>query len=243
MRLRLSAFLGLALLASAPIAHADPNALWNIVHGKCVVNTAPCVSVNKAEHYAVLKDQRGVAQHLLIPTQRITGIEDRRLLDPATPNFFADAWKEKQAVDSRLPRRMTRDELSLAVNAKSARTQNQLHIHIDCLSIEAHNALAKVVDQVKPQWAPLPVEIAGHHFMAKRVMGRKLRSYNPFIDLAKTLKDPAMEMAQHNLDVVGVYFKEGPGFVVLTDVAFPTIKGMAGGEDIQDHDCTINKRS
>lgn len=241
MRLHLPTFASFLLLTAAPVAHADPNALWNIVHGKCVVDTAPCVSVNKEEHFALLKDQRGVAQHLLIPTERITGIEDKALLDPATPNFFADAWSEKQAVDAKLPRPLHRDELSLAVNAQSARTQNQLHIHIDCLSTKAHDELASVLDEIKPEWAPLPVEIDGHHFMAERVMGETLGNYNPFLALAKTLKDPATEMAYQNLDVVGAYFKEGPGFIILTDTAFPTTTGMAGGEDLQDHSCAIDK--
>ncbi len=34
-------------------------------------------------------------------------------------------------------------------------------------------------------------------------------------------------MAYQNLDVVGAYFKEGPGFIILTDTAFPTTTGMA----------------
>lgn len=241
MRLRLTAVACLALLASAPLAHANPNALWNIVHDKCVVDIAPCVSVNKDEHYAILKDLRGVAQHLLIPTLRITGIEDKTLLDPATPNFFADAWNERSAVDSKLPRPLTRDEMSLAVNAQNARTQNQLHIHMDCLSPDAHEALTKVADAVTPEWAPLPVEIAGHHFMAERVMGETLGGYRPFIELAKTLKEPETEMAQHNLDVVGANFKDGPGFIVLSDTSFLTPTAMAGGEDIQDHTCAIDK--
>ncbi len=80
---------------------------------------------------------------------------------------------------------MHRDELSLAVNAQSARTQNQLHIHIDCLSTKAHDELASVLDEIKPEWAPLPVEIDGHHFMAERVMGETLGNYNPSRDWPK----------------------------------------------------------
>ncbi|MCM2291344.1 CDP-diacylglycerol diphosphatase [Allorhizobium sp. BGMRC 0089] len=240
MRFRLAALACLALVTAAPLAHADPDALWKIVHNKCVVNTAPCVSVNKEQHYALLKDLRGVAQHLLIPTDKITGIEDKALLDPQTPNFFADAWTEQKAVDSKLPHPLPRDEVSLAVNAENARSQNQLHIHIDCLSVDAHKELTKVADEVKPEWAPLPVEVAGHHFIAEKVMGETLGSYKPFIELAKTLKDPATEMAKRNLVVVGANFKEGPGFIVLTDTSFLTATGMAGGEDVQDHSCAID---
>lgn len=225
-----------AVLAASPAAHADSNALWNIVHNKCVVTTKPCTVVNTAEHYALLKDLRGVAQHLLIPTDKITGIESPALLDPKTPNFFNDAWKEQLAVDAKLPHPLPRDALSLAVNAQNSRSQNQLHIHIDCLSIQSHDALTKVANQLGTTWQPLPVEIAGHHFKAEKVEGDTLGSYNPFLELAKTLKDPSTEMAKQNLVVVGANFASGPGFIVLTDEAAPN----HGGEDVQDHTCAID---
>lgn len=225
-----------AMLAASTVAHADSDALWNIVHNKCVVATKPCTVVNTAEHYALLKDLRGVAQHLLIPTDKITGIESPALLDPNTPNFFNDAWKEQTEVDAKLPHPLPRDEVSLAVNAQNARSQNQLHIHIDCLSVESHKALLKVADQLGTTWQPLPVEIAGHHFKAEKVEGETLGSYNPFLELAKTLKDPATDMAKQNLVVVGANFSNGPGFIVLTDEAAP----LHGGEDVQDHTCAID---
>ncbi|NLR98265.1 CDP-diacylglycerol diphosphatase [Rhizobium sp. P38BS-XIX] len=216
-------------------AFADSDVLWKIVHDKCVVQTAPCLSVNKTEHYAILKDLRGIAQVLLIPTDKITGIESPALLDPATPNFFADAWSEKGDVDARVPHAVPRDGMSLAVNALQARSQNQLHIHVDCLSADSRDALKADADKIGADWAPLPNTIAGHQFSAMRVKGETLRDFNPFLALAKTLKDPAKEMGDHNLVVVGADFSDGPGFIVLTDVALPT----KGGEDVQDHSCAI----
>ncbi|MCF1469171.1 CDP-diacylglycerol diphosphatase [Agrobacterium vitis] len=230
----------IGLLAASAIAHADPDALWKIVHDKCVVATAPCVRVNSGEHYALLKDQRGVAQHLLIPTDRITGIESPALLDDKTPNFFADAWSERAAVNARLPHPLPRDAVSLAVNAQDARSQNQLHIHIDCLSPDAHAVLTKIANDIGTGWAPLPVAVAGHQFIAMKVEGDTLAGYNPFLALAKTLKDPSTEMASHNLVVVGASFASGPGFIILTDVAPAAIVGFSGGEDVQDHSCQID---
>ncbi|MVA24831.1 CDP-diacylglycerol diphosphatase [Agrobacterium vitis] len=230
----------IGFIATTSLAHADPDALWKIVHGKCVVAAAPCVHVNTGEHYALLKDQRGVAQHLLIPTDKITGIESPALLDAKTPNFFADAWNERAAVDAKLPHPLTRDALSLAVNAQDARSQNQLHIHIDCLSADAHAVLTKMANDIGTDWAPLPAEVAGHQFIAMKVEGDTLADYNPFLALAKTLKDPSTEMAQHNLVVVGANFASGPGFIILTDIAPAAIVGFSGGEDVQDHSCRID---
>jgi CDP-diacylglycerol pyrophosphatase len=224
----------LALL-SAP-AFADPDVLWKIVHDKCSVQTAPCLSVSTVEHYAMLKDLRGVAQYLLIPTDKITGIESPALLDPATHNFFADAWAEQGDVDAKLPHAIPRDGVSLAVNALPARSQNQLHIHIDCLSADAQAALKADADRIGTDWAALPDSIAGHQFIALRVNGETLGDFNPFMALAKTLKDPTTEMGDHNLAVVGANFADGPGFIVLTDIA----QLGKGGEDVQDHSCAID---
>jgi CDP-diacylglycerol pyrophosphatase len=71
-------------------AHADPLALWRIVHGACVphveagLGLKPCERVDLDggvdQGVAILKDLVGIAQMLTIPTRRITGIEDPRVL-------------------------------------------------------------------------------------------------------------------------------------------------------------------
>src|SRR5271169_3668763 len=81
---------------------ADPDALWKLVHDKCVPDQqqnddpAPCAVVDQregdAKGYAVLKDLVGATQYLLIPTARVPGIESPLLLAPEAPNCFADAW-------------------------------------------------------------------------------------------------------------------------------------------------------
>ena len=103
----------IAILFHGPAARADPNALWNIVHGQCVpdwqqhrVLKPPCVAVdlNKgvAGGFAVIKDQRGQTQYLLLPTQRITGIESAALLAPQRHQLLRrrvaarGAWSRKR---------------------------------------------------------------------------------------------------------------------------------------------------
>ena len=88
------------IVCSVVAAQADPNALWNIVHGQCVPDERqhgdpkPCAEVELgsglAGGYAVLKDIRGATQYLLIPTRQIGGIESRALLEPHAANYFAD---------------------------------------------------------------------------------------------------------------------------------------------------------
>src|ERR1700743_379655 len=75
---------------------ANPNALWQIVSEKCVpaaqAGATPntCALVDARGGYALLKDINGVAQYLLIPTTRISGIESPLILEPQSPNYWVD---------------------------------------------------------------------------------------------------------------------------------------------------------
>src|SRR5438874_2670182 len=73
---RLAAAIVATLIAApAPAGAADPDALWKIVHDRCVPDAqqrgdpAPCAMVDlregTANGYAVLKDLVGIAQFLL----------------------------------------------------------------------------------------------------------------------------------------------------------------------------------
>jgi CDP-diacylglycerol pyrophosphatase len=234
-----SLFFVLAAIASGPSRAANPDILWNIVHGKCVFAVAPCDLVDAAEHFALLKDIDGVAQYLLIPTDKITGVEDPALLKPETPNFFADAWAHRDAMQAKLPHPIPRASISLVVNAQTARSQNQLHIHIDCLSAAARDALQRAASKVGPDWAPLDEPVAGHTFLARRVDGETLGDFKPFLAVAATVSNPSADMARQNVVVVGADFSNGPGFIVLTDKAPAIPMGFGGGEDVQDHTCAI----
>jgi CDP-diacylglycerol pyrophosphatase len=240
----LSGAVVVVLMTVAQGLAANPDALWTIVHGKCEVSVAPCALVDNTGEFALLKDLNGVAQFLLIPTIKITGIEDPALLNPETPNFFADAWAHRDVMEAKLPHTIPRDSISLALNAQTARSQNQLHIHIDCLSAAARDALKVAAKSVGPTWAPLDVAVAGHHFTARRVDGEGLSDFNPFRAIAATLKDPAADMARRNVVVVGADFAGDagatvPGFIVLTDEAPAIPMGFGGGEEVQDHTCAI----
>ena len=100
-------FAGLLMMALAPgaVQAADPSALWNIVNGKCVPHEqtqrdpSPCSEVDLAhgvdKGFVVLKDINGVAQFLLIPTARISGIDDPAILDPDATNYWDAAWRAR----------------------------------------------------------------------------------------------------------------------------------------------------
>jgi CDP-diacylglycerol pyrophosphatase len=239
------ALLAVLLSVSAPLATAhadgDPGALWHLVHDQCEPNQvahddpAPCAMVDPAGGYAVLKDLVGPTQFLLIPTQRSSGIDDPAILGPAAPNYFADAWRARTFVDQRAGVALPREWLSLAINSAFARSQDQLHIHVDCVRPDVHDALREYTDAVGPAWAPFPVALAGHRYDARSL--DDLDAANPFTLLAGGIAGAGADMAARTLVVVGAVGADGrPGFVVLTDRADPATGDQAEGEELQDHD-------
>jgi CDP-diacylglycerol pyrophosphatase len=229
----------------AGVGHAtsDPDALWRIVDTQCVPDQlqhgdpAPCARVDLAAGSAVLKDLVGATQFLLISTTRVTGIESPSLLASGAPNYFEHAWRARSFVAERAGWTPPRDWVSLAVNSVFARSQNQLHIHVDCVSADVHTALSEHASDVGPAWAPFPVPLAGHRYDAIAVDGESLEAVNPFVLLADGVAGARDDMAARTLVVVGsVDADERPGFIVLTDRADAATGDQAEGEELQDHD-------
>jgi CDP-diacylglycerol pyrophosphatase len=239
-------------LVGGPTSHlfaADPDALWRIVSGQCVpdqqqhLDPAPCALVDLTggiEHgYVILKDRVGVALYLLMPTAKITGIESPLLLNGDQPNYFAEAWRARGYVEARLGRQLPGEDIGLAVNSFDGRTQNQLHIHIDCLRSDVRDTLAENLALIGPRWAPLQTPLAGHQYLAMRLDGDVL-SADPFSLLADGVPGARDAMGSFTLVVAGAKFGVGhPGFVLLADRADLAAGDRASGESLQDHDCSV----
>jgi CDP-diacylglycerol pyrophosphatase len=242
-----------ALLALAGSARAaDPDALWKITHDKCVPNEeqhgdpAPCALVDLkggAERgFVILKDLVGDTQYLLIPTAKITGIESPELLTAGAPNYFAAAWRERHFTEDAAKRELPRGALSLAVNSVFARSQNQLHIHIDCIRPDVREALERAQESIGDSWTPFPEPLAGQHYRAMRAWGEALGP-DPFRLLADGVPGAREAMDKQTLVVAGIVFADGkPGFVILNDEADAATGDRAAGEDLQDHSCALAKQ-
>ncbi|HBK04712.1 MAG TPA: CDP-diacylglycerol diphosphatase [Acetobacteraceae bacterium] len=243
-----AAWLLLGLFLAPASSHAaDPSALWKIVNGKCVPHEqdardpSPCTVVDLAngagKGFAVLKDRNGIAQFLLIPTARISGIDDPAILAPDAPNFWDDAWQARYFVEERLETELPRDALALAINSSVGRTQDQLHIHIDCVRPDVRDTLAANMDKVTEVWTPFPEPLAGHRYEAIRIPQETLEGANPFRILADA---GVRDMGMHTLVVVGTTSPNGDrGFVLLDDHADLLAGDRASGEQLQDHTCSV----
>ena len=218
------------------------SALRQIVQDRCVVNwsqhhnAAPCERVYLADSktgnsgYAVLADRKGGAHYLLIPTQTMAGIESGELLDPDAPNYFAEAWHARDLIPRFVGHDVPRAAVGLAVNTAHSRSQDQFHIHIECLRQDVFESLRTGAEHVTDVWSPLSV--AGSTYEALRLMGEGLDGSNPFELLANLKPDVRHHMGDYTVVVAGMQFKSGPGFIVLTGTG-PT------GELLLDSTCAV----
>jgi CDP-diacylglycerol pyrophosphatase len=241
--------LGLSVSVSAfdAPARADPMALWRIVHDECVPRVQagegpkPCESVDLSggveEGVAILKDLVGVAQMLAIPTRRITGIEDPQMLAPNAPKVFFAAWKAKPLVEARLHHALPREAIAIAINSKFARTQDQLHLHVDCVAISVADTLADAHSSLDDTWRAMTVPLHGRVYLARRLDSADLSDVQPLRLLAAGVEGASAHMAAYSLAAIGATFDGKPGFVLLADQF--SLEGGGHAEDLQDHDCAI----
>jgi CDP-diacylglycerol pyrophosphatase len=135
---------------------------------------------------------------------------------------------------------MPRDSMSLAINSDVGRTQNQLHIHIDCIRADVRQVLLSQRSAIGPRWAPLKVLLRHHRYRAMRITGETLAGQNPFKLLARGVPGARADMGRHTLVVVGMLFDgDVPGFILLDDHADPSHGDWGSGEELQDHACAL----
>jgi CDP-diacylglycerol pyrophosphatase len=238
--------LAIALVPLSIAAASDPDALRKIVEGRCVPsesatsNPAPCRLVDLHGHYAVLKDLQGSAQYLVIPTDTITGIESPAILAGDAPNYWEDAWEARRFMEEGAGRSVPRNIVGLAINSQKARSQNQLHIHIDCVRADVIQSLDDNEASVGLIWRAMPVKLAGHAYLAMRIEAPDLSHANLFHLLASAVSIAGSDMGDQTLVVVAATFKDGrDGFYLLNDHVDLASGDLAWGEELLDHSCAL----
>jgi CDP-diacylglycerol pyrophosphatase len=248
--------LSLAFAAQAAGAEADRGALWRVVQ-LCVADHAltgaafPCLDVNlsggKERGYVVLRLPLANLDLILAPTTKILGVEDPRLQSLEAPNYFEDAWSERVFLTARRKIPLAHADVALAVNSRELRSQDQLHIHIGCLSRETKQTLASLALQLpEDRWVRIgqPMTVGkGLHaagFWGRRVARESLAEVNPFRLATEAYRNDS-EMRAHTMIVVaGVALARGrDGFVLLASSGEPSGPGdQASAEDFLDASCS-----
>ncbi|HEL2977774.1 TPA: CDP-diacylglycerol diphosphatase [Stenotrophomonas maltophilia] len=233
----------LAGCASAPPPPAHSDALWRLIERDCRGTDGPrgdCLQVEAAadRRDVVVKDAHGDYQFLLMPLDKISGIEYRGLYQQGAPNYFAAAWQARSHTEQALGQPLPRTVASLALNSPYGRSQHQLHIHVDCLRADVLQALDAHAGALGTRWTPLPVLLRGHQYQARLLPGAALTA-NPLNLLAHDLSG-VDDVGQWSLVVAGRdNVQDGPGFILLATRVDAGTGNEASGEELQDHACTV----
>jgi CDP-diacylglycerol pyrophosphatase len=233
-RILLGTMLIASILLSVRALCSNRDALRQIVQDECVLHwqqqhsAAPCERMGAG--FAVLADRKGGAHFLLIPTRTVAGIESPEVLEPGAPNYFDAAWQARDRLAAAVGYQVPRSAVGLAVNPKHSRSQDQMHIHIECLRADVAASLRAVATDLSGAWSS--IEVAGWHFDALRILGEDLGASNPIRLLADRMPGPQARREEYSLVVAGMQYREGPGFVVLMGTALP-------GELLLDSTCAV----
>lgn len=233
----------LAGCASAPPPPPHSDALWRLIERDCQGAAGPqgaCLQVQAAadRRDVLVKDSHGDYQFLLMPLDKVSGIESRSLYRKGVTNYFAAAWQARSHTQQALAQPLPREVASLALNSPHGRSQHQLHIHVDCLRGDVVQALDAQRDALATRWAPLSVLLRGHQYQARLLPGAELTA-NPLNLLAFDLSGPA-DVGNWSLLVAGHRDVQGtPGFVLLATRLDPGTGNDASAEELQDHACSV----
>jgi CDP-diacylglycerol pyrophosphatase len=230
------------LAASIAPARADPNALWTKVVQVCVKSdpqqdkSNPCDIVDKVADYVLVKDICGPTQYLLMPVHRLSGIESADLA--TAPNYFRDAWENRDRVAGRAGRKLAPQDIALALNSIDRRSQNQFHIHLDLARAGLGDALRAHQNDPAGTWSLFRFAGLDYHLMRLT----DLASQNPVALVRARLaaeNDAAAqgEMRHQSIGLTGATFADGSTGFYLLNTAFdgtPNGSGWAEGLEI-DH--------
>ena len=220
--------------------------LWRVVQ-TCVAAHGltglafPCLAVDTTKGaergYAVLRGPMDKSHIIVTPTVRTIGIEEDRLRAPGAPNYFADAWASRHYATDGLPRAPARDDLAMAVNSRRGRSQDQLHIHVDCIRPGVKKALAQTADTLDThRWTRIAVLPHAPRYWALAVPNPDLAGLNVFDLVTKGLAIQPDDVDDTTIVVVGTQ-TPGPGFIVLARQRIPDSGDEAHGEALMDHSC------
>jgi CDP-diacylglycerol pyrophosphatase len=188
--------------ATACVVAGPPNSLWSLARC-CAQNLSSdpfCRYHSKNDQFIILKDNSPAKPnaYLIIPTTKVTGIEDRQIFAAPVADFWAHGWRQAQ-----LYLKKPAAETALAINSGNGRSQDQLHIHISCVRRDVARALAENDDRIggdpaKP--VELPLGLQNHVYRVIKVMS--LSADSPF-DLAAVMSGAKADMAEQSIAVVG----------------------------------------
>jgi CDP-diacylglycerol pyrophosphatase len=185
--------------ATCPLSPA-PNTLWSLAQCSHDLHSRPSCRVYDAkDEYVIIKDNALTKPdaYLIIPTEKVGGIEDPRIFESPFVAFWEYGWSRSQQYPGQPAAR-----IGLAINSEYSRSQNQFHIHISCARPDVSEALeAKDIPMYPAHAVTLPLGPYGNTYEAVRVSG--LSGANSPFKVIQDIPGVKGHMADQGIAVIG----------------------------------------
>jgi CDP-diacylglycerol pyrophosphatase len=185
-----------------------------------------CREYDAVNRYVIIHDNGPTKPqaYLLIPTEKVTGIDDKQIFKAPYVNLWANAWDQSERYPGWGDRR-----IGLAINSAHSRTQDQLHVHISCIDAR----VAKILDErATPDTKPYEVQLPPANNTYTVTVRNDLTDMESPFWIAREIA-PGEAMGDKSVAVVKA--KEAGRYFILTT----SYKGGKGGsaEELLDERC------
>ncbi len=183
---------GTWIAATVGTARADflpRSALWTVVRS-CVLAKAsfgtpfPCLEVSPGRAgepgFAVIRAPGQTTHVIVTPTDEIPGIESPLVLKPIAGGYWRAALAARRFVVEGSNGRATLDTIGLALNSERTRSQDQLHIHAECVRPDVLQAIRAQAGEIGQAWRLLAHPVDRDRLFARTVTPATLAKDNLF---------------------------------------------------------------
>jgi CDP-diacylglycerol pyrophosphatase len=219
--------------ATSCVIAPRPNSLWSLAQccSRNLHSNSGCRAYDAADEYIILKDNSPAkpAAYLIIPSIRVTGIDDKQIFMPPIVDFWEYGWQQAQILVKKPP-----DDIALAINSVYGRSQNQLHIHMACVLPAVARSLAAHAGNIGTNPSTpvhFPLGPADHLYRVVKTTGL-VDEQSPF-KLAAAMPGARDAMVDQSIAVIG---SNTPGtYYILDTEARGDNHGAA--EELLDQTC------
>jgi CDP-diacylglycerol pyrophosphatase len=218
------------------------DSLWKNVQERCLTLAPPihpdCVIVDRERGFVLYKDMIGASHYLVIPVQPVSGVDDARVWSDRQHSAWAFGWSVRDTVARAVGNPLPDTLLGLAINARAARSQDQLHIHLDCISESARDFMSS--GGIDTRWRDL-------RFRGKPVRARLIPSDEPVLpvdpfDIVKEDIGPGADIADRGVFLGYVRPPQGQAGFVVVDEPVNKASGANGhASDFLDRGCKLGR--
>lgn len=206
----------LVLLLGGPALRANlkPRAALYYVIRACVMmqdtlgTPFPCLSVDPASAgtpgYAVLRAPGNPTHVITTPLVPIAGIENEELLQPDAGVYWRAALMSRRYVEAGADGPVPPGDVGLAINSRRTRSQDQLHIHAECLGRPVLAAVRAESFAPGDGWQPLRRPVDDDSFVGRLVERREIEGGNLFAVLASLPNGAGNDMRSDMGDVASL---------------------------------------